>query len=190
MDKFDFMYDVLSKKMERQNADYNAITNKANSLFAFTITLFAGFFAFVFGVHASLLWNLPAFALFIITIYAINQVLKPHVFKDPPPPDHFYTDATLKMNRDTLKNTTISTIDKYYKYNVGVYNEVVTWLSRAQLLLFTTLITIIVINIFTYERQSTTTPRHSFWSKSTRWHATWPSPSNRAPTPTVGRNKR
>lgn len=162
LEKFDFMYDVLSKKFDRQISDYTGLMNKANFLFTFAGTFFAVYLIFLFDKGlTTILINLSGLMLLISTLFCINQAIKARTFEDPPPIDSFYSRTTLGMDLGEIKDKTLASIRASYNRNAKVLDTITNWYKWAQWLLFATFVIIVLTNIIAlYGKQISEVPKN------------------------------
>lgn len=183
--KLDFMYEVLSKKFERQNTNYSSLVTKGSFLFAFVGSFLAAYLGFVFigDKSSSVIWgSIPGFLLFAMDLYCVYQVLKARTYKDPPPIDEFFKTKTLKMGIVLLKNTTISSIDSCYKTNATTLDNMAKWFNRGLWWLIITFVTIVVINTYIYGNQNHKSSLIPQAEQSKQWQQLCPSPTPAAST--------
>jgi len=152
-EKITFVYEVISKKFERQNDAFNGIIGKASYLFAFVSTFFAIYIGTVFQEGLNIWWNIMPLLLTVAVLFYLIQVIKIRTFKDPPKIDEFYNDATLAKELTKLKNITTSTIIKAYKINQETIDEMANSFNKSLWLLFATFVIIILLNTIAYVRQ-------------------------------------
>ncbi len=149
--RYDFMYLVMQKKIERQMNSFDSLQAKINNLFGFTAIIVGGYLTLTFdnkikfgGNPIVVFLNLISLLGLILVMIFLLISVKTRIFLDPPDTETIYSEVAFSKNLGDLKNQVIADFKASYIKTTDKLNNIALWFDLSLITLFISILVIII----------------------------------------------